>query len=83
MTKLRSQFIQHLELRGYAAKTIRNYIQCVSQCSRYFNRSPLTLTHTDIIEYLTYLKRERNLAVRTWNLHSHHRVLQWFFQRKN
>lgn len=69
MTKLRSQFIQHLELRGYASKTIRNYIQCVSQCSRYFNRSPLTLTHTDIIEYLTYLKRERNLAVRTWNLH--------------
>ena len=69
MTKLRSQFIQHLELRGYAAKTIRNYIQCVSQCSRYFNRSPLTLTHTDILEYLTYLKRERKLAVRTWNLH--------------
>ncbi len=69
MTKLRSQFIQHLELRGYAAKTIRNYIQCVSQCSRYFNRSPLTLSHNDIIEYLTYLKRERKLAVRTWNLH--------------
>jgi integrase/recombinase XerD len=69
MTPLRARFIAHLELKGYAAKTRRNYLDPVIQFSRWLKRSPDTLTKDDIQRYLLYLKRERKLAIRTLNIH--------------
>jgi site-specific recombinase XerD len=69
MTNLRSDFIAHLQLRGYAEHTIRNYIESMALYARYFNRSPLELSHQHVKEYLLYLRNEKKLAVRTINLH--------------
>jgi hypothetical protein len=35
MTKLRTDFLAHLQLRGYAEATIKNYIQSVSLLARH------------------------------------------------
>jgi len=69
MTPLRARFIAHLELKGYAAKTLRNYLQCIIQFTRWLKRSPDTLTKGELHRYLLYLKRGRKLAVRTLNIH--------------
>jgi integrase/recombinase XerD len=69
MTPLRARFIAHLELKGYAAKTRKNYLQPVIQFSRWLKRSPDTLTKEELQRYLLYLKLERKLAIRSLNIH--------------
>jgi integrase/recombinase XerD len=61
MTKLRQDFIDHLQLKGFSAKTIRNYIDCVSHYSKHFGVSPLKLTNTHAKEFLLYLRNDRKL----------------------
>lgn len=69
MTKLRQKFISHLQLRGYAKNTIRNYIESMIMFARFFNRCPLELEHKHVKEYLLYLRNVKKLAVRTINIH--------------
>jgi site-specific recombinase XerD len=69
MTPLRARFIAHLELKGYAAKTRRNYLDPIIQFTRWLKRSPDTLTKEDVQRYLLFIKRDRKLAIRTLNIH--------------
>jgi site-specific recombinase XerD len=69
MTTLRSDFISHLQLRGFSQCTIDNYIDSVSLFAKHFNKSPLELTHEHIKDYLLHMRNVRKLAVRTINLH--------------
>jgi len=69
MTRLRQDFISHLQLRGYAVNTIRNYIESMIIFARFFNRSPLELEHKHVKEFLLYLRNVKKLAVRTINIH--------------
>jgi len=68
MSKVRQDFIGHLELRGFSPRTVRNYVDNVARLSRHYNTSPLLLTHEQIRDYLLFLRNERKLAVRTLNL---------------
>jgi integrase/recombinase XerD len=69
MSKLRGDFIVHLQLRGFSQATIDNYVDGVSQLARYYNKSPLELSPEQIKDYLIHLRNERKFAVRTLNLH--------------
>ena len=69
MTPLRASFIAHLHLKGYSDKTQRNYLQPGIQFSRWLKRSPDTLTKDELHQYLLHLKLERQLAIRTLNIH--------------
>jgi integrase/recombinase XerD len=69
MTPLRARFIAHLQLKGYAVKTMRNYLEPIIRFSRWLKRSPDTLTKDELQRYLLYLKLERKLAIRTLNIH--------------
>jgi len=69
MTRLRSDFIAHLQLRGFSEHTVRNYIESVAMYARHFNKSPLELKHEHVKEYLLHLRNVKKLAVRTINLH--------------
>lgn len=69
MTKLRQEFIAHLQLKGYANKTVRNYTQSMALFARHYNKSPLLLTQQQVRDYLLYLRNVRKLAVRTINIH--------------
>lgn len=69
MSKLRADFVAHLQLRGFSERTVANYIDGVSRFSRFFNKSPLELTSGDVTAYLVHLRTVRKLAIRTINLH--------------
>lgn len=55
MTKLRQEFIAHLQLKGYAKATIKNYIQSMHQFAMHYDKSPLLLTPQQDRDYLLYL----------------------------
>ncbi|NLD91715.1 MAG: tyrosine-type recombinase/integrase [Fibrobacter sp.] len=69
MTKVRQDFLAHLQLRGYADSTVKNYIQSVSLLARHYNKNPLLLTPQNIIDYLLHLRNIKKLAIRTYNIH--------------
>lgn len=69
MTKLRQDFINHLQLKGFSPSTIRNYVECVSRYSKHFKESPLKLGRTHVIEFLLHLSNDRKLEPKTINLH--------------
>ncbi len=59
MTPLRQRFSEDLQLRNYAAGTIRAYIEHGSRLATHFQRSPADLTEEDVRSYLVYLVRQR------------------------
>lgn len=59
MSQLRKQMIEDLELGAYAEGTRQNYINAIVEMSRYFGRSPATLTRDDLRTYVTYLRERR------------------------
>lgn len=63
MTPLRKRLIEEMELRNYAPKTIRLYVDNVARLARYYGRSPDRLHREQIRHYLVYLIEERRLAV--------------------
>lgn len=69
MTKLRQDFIAHLQLKGYAKATIKNYIQSMHLFAKHYNKSPLLLTPQQVKDYLLYLRNVKKLAIRTINIH--------------
>lgn len=69
MSPLRKEFIGRLRLRGLKDNTIENYISAVAAASKYYNRSPLSLTSGEVRAYLLYLIEEKQLAPATVNLH--------------
>lgn len=85
MNKLRSDFIQSLQLKGYAQNTIDNYVDAVSQYSRFFKRSPLELTSDDVVKYLMHLLKVKCLGIRTINLHMYsiRSFYDYFLPEKN
>jgi site-specific recombinase XerD len=69
MTKLRREFIDHLQSRGLSARTVRNYIDAVRDLSRQYGRSPLELSREQILSHQLYLLRQKGLSPATVNLH--------------
>lgn len=68
MKPLRQQFIDAMQLSGYTAHTIENYLRIVTGITRYFKRNPLDLTKEQIDDYLLFLHREKRYAPSTVNL---------------
>ena len=62
MTRLRQKFIEDLEVRNYAASTIRAYVRHVAALAQYFSQSPGRLGRQQIHHYQLYLVRECKLA---------------------
>jgi site-specific recombinase XerD len=69
MSPLRSRFVSFLELRGYTVKTVRNYVQSVSQFQKWLGKSPIHMCTETVREYLHRLKNVKKLAPRTINIH--------------
>ncbi len=69
MTPTRQRYIELMELRGYSEYSIKNYVQAVSALARFHKKSPLLMSSDDIREFLLYLKREKRIAPRTFNIY--------------
>ena len=67
MSPLRKRMIQEMELRNYAPKTIRLYVNNVARFARYFGTSPERLGSEQVRRYLLYVLEERKVAWGTYN----------------
>ena len=54
MSYLRNLMIEQMQLKGYSSRTISVYIECISNLSCYFGKSPDLLTTDDIRKYYHY-----------------------------
>jgi len=65
ISPLRKRMLEDMDMRGFSVRTQNSYIQSVVKLSRYFKRSPDTLTDEEIRRFFVYLKCERKLARQT------------------
>lgn len=54
MTTLRQKFIDELQLRGFAANTVRSYVGIVYGISKFYQRSPEKITDDELKQYLLH-----------------------------
>ena len=68
MTPLRQRLIEDLQLRNYAAGTVRTYVDHVSWLARYYRKSPDQLDQEQVRAYLVHLVQERQLSWSHYNV---------------
>jgi site-specific recombinase XerD len=59
--------LDDMQVRNFAARTIKSYIDQVAQFARYFGRSPEQLGPEEIRRYQVYLVQEKKVAWSTFN----------------
>jgi len=62
MTALRHQFLQDLQLAGYAERTCEAYVRAVRQLAEHYRQSPDTLTEAQVRDFFSHLKNDRHFA---------------------
>jgi integrase/recombinase XerD len=62
MSKLRDQFIEQMQLKGYSQRTIHAYLQCIIQLSSFYNKPPDALTDEEIRKYYHYQIVDKRLS---------------------
>ena len=67
MTPLRQRFLEDLQLRNFASKTIRIYLSAAIRFAAHFNRSPDQLGPEEIRTYQLHLLHERRVSWDTFN----------------
>lgn len=67
MTELRKRMLQEMQLRNYSESSIKTYIKCIEQLSKYFKRSPDLLDRQEVKDYLLYLINDRQVSKSTVN----------------
>jgi len=65
VSELRQRMLEDMDLRGFSVRTQTSYVRSVLALSRYFKRSPDTLSDEEIRQYFVHLKCERKLARQT------------------
>jgi len=67
MSELRKRFVEDLQLRNYARRTIETYTRHVAGFARHFGRSPEELGPEEIRSYQLYLVQEKGVSWSTFN----------------
>lgn len=62
MKTLRMRMLDYMQLRNYSRRTIRTYISCMAQMSKYFGLSPDQITPEQVREYLLRCLRENKVT---------------------
>lgn len=83
MTPLRKRLIEEMELRNYAPKTIRLYVNHVAKLAIYHGKSPDRLNREEIRNYLVHLLEDRKLSVGTYRqaLAAYRYFYRWVIKR--
>jgi integrase/recombinase XerD len=79
MSELENKMKFDMELRGYSPKTIKNYLICVSNFAKHYNKSLDLLGDDEIRNYLHYCITERQLCEGTVNYT--HSALKFFYTK--
>lgn len=67
MTPLRQSMDDAMVLRGFAARTRKSYLSCVTALAQYYHASPDTLSPEQLQHYLLHLITEKKLAYASVN----------------
>jgi len=67
MTPLRKRMIDEMEMRNFAPKTIRLYVDNVSRFARHFGKSPDQLGPEHVKQYLLHIVHEKKRSWSTYN----------------
>jgi len=67
MTPLRQRFLQDLQLRNYAPRTVETYLAALVRFARHFGRSPAQLGPEEIRAYQLHLLHERRVSWSAFN----------------
>lgn len=62
MTPLRRRMADYMQLKHFSPRTIKTYLNQVSQFAKYLGKSPEEATLEDVATYLLHLSRERSLS---------------------
>jgi len=69
MGKLRDQMEQDLRIRRYSKKTRTEYVRCVANFVRHFNKSPDQMGEEEIRSFLVHLVEERKVSPSVQKMH--------------
>jgi len=67
-TKLVDKFKNELNIEGYSQRTIEMYSMYINLFSNFIKKDLINITSDDVIEYLSYLKKEKKVENSTMNL---------------
>lgn len=65
MTQLRKKMIREMELRNFAYRTKKKYLESVTAFAKFYNTPPDKITYEMVEDYLLYLKTEKSLSPST------------------
>ena len=65
MTPLRKKMIREMELRNFAYRTKKKYLESVTAFAKFYNTPPDKITYEMVEDYLLYLKTEKSLSPST------------------
>jgi site-specific recombinase XerD len=77
MGSLKDEMTNHMNMNGYAPKTVELYTSCVGLFSRYFMKSPVHISLTEIESFFIYL-RAQNKSDST--VHIYYESLGYFYK---
>lgn len=63
MKNLREQMLRYMQLKNYSKRTIKSYLSCISCMSRYYKRTPESISTDEVKEYLYYLIENKKTSV--------------------
>ncbi len=69
MGKLRDQMEQDLRIRRYSKKTRTEYVRCVANFVRHFNKSPDQMGEKEIRSFVVHLVEERKVSPSVQKMH--------------
>lgn len=69
MGKLRDMMIEDLELRSYAPKTCKHYVDCARAFVAYHRKPPAEMGEAEVRQFLVYLATERGAGAATRKMH--------------
>jgi integrase/recombinase XerD len=69
MGKLRDQMIEDLQLRDYARKTCKAYVDCARAFAAYHRKSPAQMGELEIREFLMHLVEKRKVSAAHRKMH--------------
>lgn len=65
VSPLRQRMIEDMDLKGFSVKTQLSYVRAVAALSKFYNRSPASLSDEELRHYFVHLKCKRKLARQT------------------
>ena len=67
MKRLREQMLRHMQLKNYSKRTIDTYLSCILSLSKFYNRTPETISPEELKEYLYSLLQSKKTSISNIN----------------